>query len=78
MKVFMTNKSNFDWIKEFTYGMFCEDKCYFYSTVNDEDTKIYWLIATKRMGYDVSFNELDGIIEVCITVPTNDITRIEY
>lgn len=54
------------WIKTFNNGMFCED------------TKIYWLIATKRMGYNVSFNELGGIIEVCITVPTNDITRIEY
>lgn len=67
-----------EWIKTFNNGMFCVDKCHFYSTVNNEDTKIYWLIATKRMGYDVSFNELDGIIEVCVTVPTSDITRIMY
>jgi hypothetical protein len=79
MKVFMTESTEqMDWIKAFNNGMFCGDKCYFYSTVNDEDTKIYWLIATKRMNYDVAFSELDGVTEVCVTVPTNDITRIEY
>lgn len=65
-----------EWIKKFDSSVFGSEMCHFWAQITEEDTKLYWLIASKRMGYDISF--LDDGETVCIKVPTDDIKIIEY
>lgn len=77
MKVFMTEpREQREWVKEFDSSVFGSEECHFWGKITEEDTKYYWLMASKQMGYNITF--LDDKENVCIQVPTSDITSIKY